>query len=295
MASALLAVSSSYCYSDITYGTTPNAAATGLSWGMDSVLYDATPPWVTLEIGGLAYRYTMGKAADDNVKVHVRNEDAIDGGYIFEETDDWSGLPGGTIQKYFRFPYSDSTRWGRGSIDVEGNGTVTDPVVTYNYKLEINDQLMVCTTSPLLDPECPGYEAALYKYLQSLDTEPDINDPFYDEWVQSQLNQETELQEEEIVEEEAEEEEDLEKDMGGENTIEAMVGTGNQAEMLAALAQVPKIEAYYTVTIPGGEYQESIELKDTNIPDNRRALRNLASDANHRKMVRSQYDENKGE
>lgn len=290
MAAALLACSASYCYSDTTYGVTGNAAATGNVWSMGSILYDASPPWVKLEIGGLAYRYTIGKEVEDDAKVHVRNEDAIDGGYVFSHTDDWSGRPGGTIQKYFRFPYIDSTRWGDGEVAVEGQATVTDVLVAYNYKLEIDDTLMVCTTSPLLDPECPGYADALYKYLQSLDTEPDIDDPFYDEWVQQQLENETELQEEEAeVEEQEEEEESLEAQLGAENTIESLTPS-NQSDILAELAQIPKIESYYTVTIPGGEYQETIELKDSNIPDNRRALKNLANDANHRKMVRSQYD-----
>ena len=64
----------------------------------------------------------MVKDPDTDAKVYVRNEDAVNGGYVFEEVDDWSKIPGGTVQKYFRFPYIDSSRWGDGSMSVEGDG-----------------------------------------------------------------------------------------------------------------------------------------------------------------------------
>lgn len=284
------AVSYSYCFSDTTYGVTGNAATNGTAWAMTDVLPDGSPAWVQLEIGGLAYRYTLGKNVEDDTKVHVRNEDAVNGGYIFEETDDWSGRPGGTIQKYFRFPYSDHIQWGRGSIDVEGEGTITDPVVTYNYKMTVNEELMICSKTPLADPSCPGYADALDAYLANLET-PSVEDPFYDEWVQANLslNDEAEKKEEEEVVEatEDEEKEDLEQQLGAENTLNDL---GNQQAALIELAQVPKIEPYYMITIPGGTYEETVVLKDAELPDNRRALRNLASDSTHRSMVRSQYD-----
>lgn len=258
---------------------------------MGNVLPDATPSYITVQINGLMYRYTMSKDPNEEVKVYVRNEDPINGGYVFEEVDDWSNVPGGNIQKYFRLPYTDSARWGDGEISIEGNGEVSDAIVTYNYKMDIDDMLMKCGTTPLADPECPGYADALANYLKNLETNPDIDDPFYNEWVQAQLDQEADIEEEEAeIEEEKEDEEDLEKEMGGENSIDTMVDAGKQADMLAALAQVPKIEAYYTVQIPGGEYSDTLVLQDAEISDNTRALRNLASDKKHRTMVRSQYD-----
>ena len=81
----------------------------------------------------------------------------------------------------------------------------------------------------------------------------------------------------------------FEKKLGGENTIDDLVNT-NQQRIFAALAAIPVIESYYTVDIPGVEYEETLTLEDTSLPDNPRAMRNLASDANHKKMVRSQYD-----
>jgi hypothetical protein len=59
---------------------------------------------------------------------------------------------------------------------------------------------------------------------------------------------------------------------------------------LAELTSVTNLLPYYQVNIDGKEYKDVLVLQDNVISDNRRALSNLASDANHRKMVRSQYD-----
>jgi len=253
---------------------------------MGNVIPDASEPWVTLQIHGLSYRYTMKKDPNTDGIVWIRNKDTANDGYVFEQKDDWSGTPGGTIRKYFRFNYIDSTRWGEGSIDVEGDGEVTDAILTYNYKMDVDEQLMKCSLTPLADPSCPGFADALRKLLNQVDLSPD--DPFYDEWVQAQLDKETEVEEEIVENEEEEEEEDLEKDLGAESTIEEL--GGNQQELLIELAQTQKIESYYSVVISGGVYEETLKLEDKNLPDNRRALRNLASDNTHRTMVRSQYD-----
>ena len=283
----------SYSYSDVTYGTTGNAATGGLSWNMGTVLPDSSQPWVTLQINGLTYRYSMTKDPNADAQVHVRNEDAVNGGYVFEETDNWNGQPSGTVQKYFRLPYTDSSRWGNGEIAVEGDGQVSNPIVTYNYKLDINDQMMKCAATPLADPSCPGFRQALMDLLNS--TEISVDDPFYDEWVQAQLEKELELEEEKDLEQKENSEDDLEERLGGRNTVDAMVDVKQQEALLASLADVGKIEPYYQVEIQGGEYEETLTLEDTEIPDNRRALRSLASDANHTKMVRSQYDRDQQE
>lgn len=282
----------SYCYSEVSYGVTNNAASNGLSWDMGTVLPDTSLPGMSLEINGLTYSYTMNKNLEDDAKVHIRNENAIGSGYIFEETDDWSGKNGTNIQKYFRLPYINSSYWGKGEMALEGKGEITNPYVVYNYRLTVEESKFNCTTSPLLDPSCPGYQDALLKYLANLETEPDINDPFYDEWVQSQLDNKTEIEEaEENKPKEEKEEKDLEKDLGS-NTIDSIIDASQQEAVMAALSAIPKIESYYEVIILGGEYQETLKLEDKEIPDNRRALRNLASDSNHRTMVRSQYDRN---
>ena len=292
MAAVLLVASSSYCYSDVTYGVTNNAATNGLSWGMGTVMPDGSLPYVKLEIHGLTYRYKMVKDPETDSIVYIRNKDTVDGGYVFEERDDWSKTPGGSIQKFFRFPYIDANRFGDGSITVEGDGSVEDAYVVYNYKMEVDEQLMLCGATPLADPSCPGFEQALLDYLNGLgELSPD--DPFYDEWVQANLSVNDEADEPEQIEDTDVPEEKLsnfEKELGGENTIGDLVNAKQQDRILAALAQTPKIESYYIINIPGGEYNDALVLEDTTLPDNPRAMRNLASDANHKKMVRSQYD-----
>lgn len=288
---ALWAASFSYCYSDTTYSSTNNAAAEALAWAMKNVLPDSTAPYISVEINGLAYQYTMVKDPEADATVTISNEDAANPGTnIFEETDDWSGNPGGTVRKYFRFGYIDSSRWGDGEISVEGEGTVTDPFVVYNYKMVVDDSFKCL--SPLSDPSCPGYSTALAEYLASLAQPPSIGDPYYDEWVQAELNREANRDEEELeqADNSNEVEDDLEEQLGGNNNIDKLVDGAAQQSILANLSLNPKIVPYYEVTIPGGQYEDTLVLPSTSYPDNRRAMRNLASDANHRSMVRSQYE-----
>ena len=259
---------------------------------MGTILPDTSGPYVSLQIHGLTYRYRMVKDPDTDAIVYVRNEDPVNGGYVFEEKDDWSGNPGGTVQKYFRFPYIDSSRWGDGSMTVEGDGKIEDPFMVYNYRLEVDEQLQMCYLTPLADPSCPGFENALLNYINNME-DPTPDDPFYDEWVQANMSlndEEGEQEQQEQAEEPEEKLSNFEKELGGENTISDLVDTDKQARILASLSQVPKIEAYYILDIPGGEYKDAVILEDTILPDNPRAMRNLASDATHNSMVRSQYD-----
>ena len=82
-----LLVSSSYCYSeDTVYG---QGNAFGLNWVMTQVL----PQQAGLTVNGVIYSYETVKETEDAMLVHVQNENALGEGYIFRETDDWSGLP----------------------------------------------------------------------------------------------------------------------------------------------------------------------------------------------------------
>ena len=108
----------------------------------------------------------------------------------------------------------------------------------------VDETMQKCYLSALADPMCPGYEDALAEYVSSLEA-PEVDDPFYDEWVQANLAEEAEKpkEEEEIeVEEEEKEEESLEEQLGAEQTIEAMVDTSEQASILAELATSPETQ-----------------------------------------------------
>jgi hypothetical protein len=276
---------SSYSFSfseSLEYGTTNNAASGGLSWDMMDVL----PVPGGLMINGIIYQYTIEKDPADAAKVHVQNEDPINGGYIVRETDDWTNLPGNTINKLIRLPNIPMEYFGTGSIELEGKGTIKDPTVVYSYKLD------PCFIT-LSDPSCPGYMEALYRWMKENGLLPDdatIDDPYFNEFVQATLEREVELDEEDArKEEEKEEDEEIEKLNAGAS-VEALADPAAQAAMMQAMATIPNFDQYYEVSIQGGVYEETLVLEDTELPDNASAMRNLAQDTLHRSMVRSQYD-----
>ena len=256
---------------------------------MGDYLPDYAAPHITLQINGIFYQYTMNKDKDADATVHIRNKH-IDGGYIFSKTDEWSGKHGGTLRKFYTFAGSDASLWGDGEMKVEGDGSITDPSMIYSYRMDIGEEEVKCST-PLADPSCPGFVNALYKYLEEnglLGLSED--DELYEAWLASQA----ELEEEEKDEEPTQEEE--EEKLEFENRL--MIESGNQLALsdqdvlIQQLNNSPYIESYYSTTIPGGDlgYYDQVTLQDATLPDNRRAMRNLASDAKHRTMVRSQYE-----
>ena len=285
MAGVLSALSYSYSYSDtLQYGVTNNAADDSFQWDMDNVL--PTPDG--LMINGVIYQYTTEKERDDAMKVHIQNENAQGEGYIFRQTDDWSGVPGNTINKLVTLPDVPAEYFGNGSIEVEGQGTVSNPTVRYSYKLD------PCYV-PLTDPSCPGYMQAFYDWMKEnglLAENVDIDDPLFDELVEQVLNRKTEIEEDEKVvqKEESEENEEIQKLNDGA-TIEALGDPAAQAAIMQAMSTIPDFENYYEVNIQGGVYEDTLVLRDKELPDNRRAMRNLTQDTLHRSMVRSQYEE----
>lgn len=281
----LSALSYSYSYSEtLQSGVTNNAASEGFEWNMNTIL----PTPGGLLINGVIYQYTTEKEREDAMKVHIQNENALDGGYIFRETDDWSGVPGNTISKFVTLPNIPGEYFGKGSIEVEGEGVVKDPTVRYSYRL---DPCFV----PLTDPSCPGYAQALYDWLLKnglLSADVSIDDPLFNELLQQILNREPELEEKDDVarEEEDEEDEEIEK-LNADASIEALGDPAAQAAMMQALSMIPNFENYYAVSIQGGVYEETLVLEDKELPDNRSAMRSLAQDTLHRSMVRSQYEQ----
>ena len=276
----------SYSAADTVYGVTNNAVNDGLSWSPVDVLPDFSSPSVSLQVNGVTYYYVMSKDPASDATVYIRNDDAINGGYVFEEVDDWSGLPGNSILKNFRFDGIPGEQWGNGSITVDGDGTVSDASVIYLYRMDIDETNIICT-NPLADPNCPGFLDALYKYLEGLEY-VDPEDEFYEYWVEMQEGRQIENEKVEIVENE---EEDLEKSMQTDPDVGGFIDGFAQQGVLERLANDPLIQPYYVVDYPEVlVYEDTLQLEDTSLPDNNRALRQLASDAKHYSMVRSQYD-----
>ena len=278
---AFLVCLPSYSYSDpITYGATGNAAQNGLNWVMSQVLPDAAG----LSVNGVVYQYTAVKETEDDMIVYVQNENAEGDGYIFREVDDWSGLPGETINKLVSVNNIPIGAWGDGSIEVEGTGSVEDPNVIYTYKIDR-------CYDPQADPSCPGYVPPIeLPEIEAID--------IYDALSDDAVREATEETDPELYDRDkkrqrkAEEnsEDRLENALAAtENALTMALGASQDA-MMASMSRLEQLTSYYTVDIPGGVYRETVSLPQTDMPDNKAGLRNgLAQQILHEKMVQSQY------
>lgn len=276
---------SSYSLSDIVNSNTVNAAENGFVWDMVPLLPDQTG----LTIQGVFHRYTLTKDPNTDSTVHITNKDTESNGYIYHHQDNWNQLPSNTKVDFDPIASSLGSRWGEGEIKVNGDGTLSDVTVLYHYRFD------PCYI-PLSDPECPNFKDALYQYLLDnglIDIEPDINDPYYDEWLKLQQEQKAEAEELE-AEAEKEKEEQEEK----ENIETALSIAGLALEIASPLEQQTKIEelvgslsldSYTSLELDGGVYEDTVTLDGGKIYDNRRALRSLRQDSKHKDMVTSQY------
>ena len=264
-----------------TYGASANAATNGLKWNMADVFPSATG----LDVNGLIYRYTTVKNTADAMKVHVGNLKGQGEGYIFRETDDWSGLPGNTITKSFVLPNIPSASWGNGSIEVEGFGSVKNPVVIYNYRLD------ECY-DPQLNPACSGYVKPVPEIVKI-----EIYDALDDDAVSTALDSDTNFKYDQdgnrIFDEDDEEQASrLELGLTASANALTMFKSQGQDDIINQINKQTSIAMYYNSSLNGGVYQDNTSLADGYLPDNPRALRNnLAQQLLHEQMVQQQYGE----
>ena len=270
----------SYSYSEpYTYGATSNAASNALSWAMDSIL----PSIGGVDINGLLYRYTTVKDPDADMKVHVGNHNASGDGYTFRETDDWSGVPGNTIVKSFPLSNIPASQWGTGFVEVEGEGTVKDAVVIYNYRLD------KCY-DPQSDPTCAGYVKPMPELPEVV-----VYDALEDDAVVDTLEADEFQYDEDgkLILDEEEEEEETRIEMGLTASANALTlfKRQDQSDIILAINKQTNINMYYNAKINGGTLNDAAGLKDGTIADNKKALRNnLAQQVLHEKMVDMQYN-----
>ena len=261
---------------------------------MGSIL--PTPPG--LDINGVIYRYTINKDVNDSVDVHVQNKRANGTGYQFRETDSWlPGSLGGTqINKVVPVVPSNRELWGDGSIQVDGNGSVSDAHVVYSYTVD------PCF-DPQFDPNCPGYKIPVPDIPEiDLTSLYDVNN---DENVD--LNRSVDLDslendededrktEEELAEEEEQEKEEramrLEKALAEADNSAMFAQALAQSQILASVNAATNMNNYYAVNIQGGVYKESVVLVDKELPNSKRGLRNgLAQQLLHEQMIDMQYN-----
>lgn len=242
-----------------------------------------------LSINGVLYRYTTVKDADSPMLVHVQNDDADGEGYIFRETDDWTGLPGNTITKLVSLNNIPISRWGDGAIEVEGEGQVTDPSVVYTYQIDN-------CFNPQSDPTCPGYIDPL-TFLAS--QEPvEAYDPMDDQAVADTLEAtdpelyEEEEEDETIQSEKAEATKDtFQRGLAASQNALTIANKFSQDRMIRAINLSVNMYPYYATSMRGGVYKETTALVDSQLPENPRGLRNgLAQQLLHEKMVAEQYN-----
>jgi hypothetical protein len=274
----------SFC-EPFTYGTTGNAAVDGFTWGMDALVPDSSG----LSINGVIYRYTTVKDPAAQMLVHVQNENADGKGYIFRETDDWTGLPGNSINKVVSLNNIPISRWGKGSIAVEGEGRVTDPSVVYTYQID------ECYT-PQANPICPGYVAPTS--LLAAQVVVDAYDPMKDDAVTDTLEATDsglweEEEEDESIESEKEEatKDTFERGLAASQNALTLANNFSQDRMIRAINVSVNMYTYYATSMNGGVYEETTALKDSQLPENPRGLRNgLAQQLLHEQMVGEQYN-----
>tara|TARA_R100001443_G_scaffold69898_4_gene78400 strand:+ start:1325 stop:2092 length:768 start_codon:yes stop_codon:yes gene_type:complete len=245
-----------------------------------------------LTVEGVFHRYTLTKDPTKDATVSITNKKVGSDEYIYNYVDDWNKIPGGTKVAYDAVPSLLGNLFGDGEIKVNGDGSLSDVTILYHFKYDPCD-------NPLTNPECPGFDDAMLKYLLDnnlIDSEPDVNDPFYDEWVQFQLDQKAEQEEEqelseEELEEEPEEEISIEDMLSVATAAEQISNPEQQIAMMEQLSAAGMLDAYSKITIDGGVYEETIVLDGGEIKDNYRAFRNLSQDKLHDKIVRSQFKE----
>lgn len=245
-------------------------------------MQNVLPQQAGLTVGNVVYRYTTVKNPEDSMIVYVQNEDALGDGYIFREADDWSGLPGNKIYKAVPVGAIPLERWGDGSIEVDGVGTVTDPSVIYTYQYD------PCF-DPQTSPDCPGYVPPYN--LEDILPVVEYQDPLQDELILQELERKAKLDEEEEYERRQRlrmVKTDLEELLGGVNEKAMSAQAALQEQLLFSMAYLPR---NYMNPLDGGEYRDVPMLPDSNLPENKRALRvGLAQQKLHDDLIQSQYD-----
>ena len=274
-----------YCSSENIYGNTENAASRAHTWAMNNLL----PSQTGLTVEGIFHRYTLTKDPTKDSTVSITNKKIGGNGNIYEYTDNWNKIPGGTKVTYDPVPSTLGNLFGNGEIKVTGDGSLSDVTILYHYKFD------PCHT-PLSDPSCPAFKDALYQYLldNNLLNTPNVQDPYYNQWVQIQLEEQAEAEEQEALEtqkEEDSEELSVEEILSVAGAAEKIADPLEQMAMMAKIAAIGKLELYYNFAIDGGVYKDTLKINGGDIKDNLKGLRNLAQDGVHRSIVRSQYGE----
>jgi len=243
------------------------------------------PDVLGLDVTGVYYRYTIGKDPTADALVHVQNENALGAGYIFRETDDWSGIAGNTITKGIPVPSIPLRYWGIGSIEVEGEGTISEASVIYSYRV---DQC----ADPQSNPSCDGYVPPVTPVsIQETETYDALEDDAYA--IATQKTDQEYQEDKGSTEEQSDDKERkarLERGLAASKNALALANGISQDAIIASMGYTSDVSAYYAKQLDGGNYADVVTLVDGKIPENRRGLRNgLAQQILHEQMIDLQY------
>ena len=242
------------------------------------------PAYTGLQVNGVFYQYTTIKDPETGMIVTVQNEDAQNPGqYVFREVDDWSGLPGNTIQKAIPQPYVDLNRWGNGSIEIDGEGEVVDASVIYSYRYDEN-----CVINPQSNPACPGF-------VMPEITIPEPGTPI-DDIIQDELDRKR-VADADMEQDDRDRKKNKDEKDDGRPMIEVLLGNSNSTALGDAaqilhdnLVMLDVIPPSYLTVLPSTVYEETVRLPDAELPDNvliRRA--NYSQELLHEQLVDLQY------
>lgn len=269
---------------DYTFGVTNNAAGSGHTWSM-TPQYLGADAIGGMDIHGIIYQYKAVKEKEDDFTVTVQNEKE-GGGYVFQDTEDWSQKYGITIRKAFALPYTPLATFKEdgGSIATTGTGTVEDAQVVYLYRF---DRCFIPT-----DSDCPNYVPPLPPKPPEIKLYDALEDEFVKEATKDVDQDLIENDEEKVEEseEKEEEEENLETLLAvGENPL-TIGDEFSQASIIAQMNGALDLSSYYKAKIPSIVYNERLVMKEQkSLGNSKRILRSLAQDQLHNKMVEAQY------
>ena len=268
------------CSFSYTFGYTSNVAIYGYTWQMNTPTLGVSAE-TGLDISGVIYNYTAVKEKEDDFTVTVGNEN-LDGGYVWKDTEDWSGKYGIKLRKFVPIPYTPVELFGKGSIATTGKGTVEDASVIYMYRWDN------CRNAQN-DPSCPNY-------IQPLPVIPKID--IYDVMEDDAVKDATEETDSDLYKEEKETEQNDEAEEEKQLLEIALASTSNaltianaatQSAILQSMNIATNVSSYYSFVIPSTTYQDTVNLQGGNIVDNRRALRSLGQDKLMNEMIGEQY------
>lgn len=268
------------------YGSTGNAFNYGNPWVMDSVLPDPSGT----SINNVFYTYTPQKETAADFEVDIGNYNADGSGYVWKETDNWDGAPGGiAIIKNVPLPYIHRSQFGDGFLNTRGEGTVENATVIYTYKVD------PCY-NPQFDPACPGFIPPKVEEID-LSTLYDANDEVQVAETDTDVYEEDD--EKELTEEEKKEKEEKEKERSKRRLEQALSAVDNsalfaesfaQGQMLQSMNNAVNVNTYLNKAIDGGSYKETVKIDGGKLPDNKKGRRmNYTTQKLHEEMIDMQY------